>query len=1274
MIGKEILNYTITTFIGQGGMGSVYVAEHKLIKNQKAAIKVINADMVNDFTRAKLQEEAEHLARLNHSNIVHFANYHIDEEGNVYLIMEYADGVSLDKYINTISGLIVEDRICPLFEPILDAVGYAHKQGILHRDIKPSNIVITTDGQPKILDFGIAKIMKESDSEEPDKMIMGTPSYMSPEQVKGEHLDGRSDIYSLGVLLHQMLTGNTPYDTTTMSEFEIQQKVVEDPLPRMRTYYKYTSDKVQKVVDKATAKRPADRYQTCEEFKKALHNAIYPPKIPMWGKVTAAAVALLVIGIGLWIWDYNRVKVCYYADYAEQWGVPQGLGELSGNEHAHRLRSYRMEYQHYKLQRMSLVNNRDYVINHNTTDDIERPADAQYFYTADGKVDYVKVYNAAGKCLYVKDYNGELTVAVFKYDDQFGTEKNLSANTITTFTNTMSDDVERGRISRYLITYDANGYVQEIRYAGFQNIRVCDADGLYGRRYQVDSYGRVTEETFLGYNGEPKATKSGMAIRTREYGKGFDPIRFCYLSPTREAAGEQDLGIAVCRNELDEWGNSIGQFYETLDGQPAVRQDQKVAGQRMVIENGLTMSVSFVDEDGNPCFSKEGMAVAKFEYDNRGFVCAQRYYDIDGTTPVMASEGNYGLKLTNDDRGNVLSFQNVDAENAPMMLPTGYCGMVFQYDDRGNITRREFRDTEDHPVNTNNNYAIELNTYDAQNHCTETRFLDAEGEPAITPSLISYIRNTYTAQGNLETVSYYNGTGDSLMLIDDGLAVCKYIYDEHGNEVERLFFDDEEKPCKALPCRFVFTYDDNGNKTSVRYYDADGKLTVHHSDKFAGCNYKRDAHGNILEEYPIGTDGKLMHGKLIARYKFDDMDNEVEFSLFDANEKPATNTYGYHRYECTYNSRKQRTEIRYYGTNGKLTTYNSDTYAIQRDTYDGKGNRVHCEYFGTDEKPVVCKEGWASSDYEHDAMGNITRQLFYGIDGKPTEPKQMVPEGICRYDGRGNMTYLASMDGHGNLIMNPNTGWAASHMEYDARNNRISQTYFDTEDKPIVPQKVGYHKIVNEYNIRDKKTSEAYFNAEGAPMLHNGMHQEVYTYDEMGRLIEDAMFDTNGKPTNGNYTFHRVVYSYNDNSQTAKYAKLFDKNGRLVNSLRRNAAGEWEQNSSGGTSPASSSSSSSNSGKLADYVNEIAPQLPMDIGEGDESVTLYSMRMTGSNSCEMLIKAKSSMYEMNDSEIAKYKALAPELASSMKQNLPAGSRITIIVQDSKGRELARSTK
>lgn len=282
VIGKEILNYRIISLIGRGGMGDVYLAEHVVIRNEKVAIKIIKANMVNDFTRRLLRDEAGHLAGLKHANIVSFNNYHTDAAGSIYLIMEYADGRNLEDYIKNVSGLIVEDKIGPMFEPILDAVGYAHRKKVLHRDIKPANVVITSEGVPMILDFGIAQIIKDQNDDNDTHFIMGTPAYMSPEQVRGERLDERSDIYSLGVLLHHMLTGCCPYDTHSLSEEEINAKVTREPLPRIRTFYKYVSDKLQVIVDKATAKKTDERYATCEEFKRELHETLYPQKRASW--------------------------------------------------------------------------------------------------------------------------------------------------------------------------------------------------------------------------------------------------------------------------------------------------------------------------------------------------------------------------------------------------------------------------------------------------------------------------------------------------------------------------------------------------------------------------------------------------------------------------------------------------------------------------------------------------------------------------------------------------------------------------------------------------------------------------------------------------------------------------------------------------------------------------------------------------------------------------------------------------------------------------------
>jgi TPR repeat protein len=159
---------------------------------------------------------------------------------------------------------------------ILDAVGHAHSLGIVHRDIKPSNIVISKNNNIKILDFGIAKILNNelSDLHTKTGVRIGTLNYMSPEQIKGEETNASTDIYSIGVLLFQMLTGRSPYELTTTSEYEVQKRIIHEPLPRINSIYPYVSVAMQSIVDKATEKKIENRYKSCIDFNDALNNVI----------------------------------------------------------------------------------------------------------------------------------------------------------------------------------------------------------------------------------------------------------------------------------------------------------------------------------------------------------------------------------------------------------------------------------------------------------------------------------------------------------------------------------------------------------------------------------------------------------------------------------------------------------------------------------------------------------------------------------------------------------------------------------------------------------------------------------------------------------------------------------------------------------------------------------------------------------------------------------------------------------------------------------------
>lgn len=426
MIPTDILNYRIVRHLGSGGMGSVYLAINTNI-DQQVAIKALRPEVArNAALRARFKQEAEMLCSLDHPGIVKFLNYVETPEG-VFLIMEYVKGMTLEDFISKKNGLIVESKAYPLICEILDAFAYAHSKGIVHRDIKPANIIIQDDGHIKIMDFGIAQIVSEANVTD-CKAIMGTPAYMSPEQIYGKDIDARSDIYSIGVLIHNMLTGRAPYDSTLLTAQEIKRRVVKDNMPRMAETYPYISDKIQAVVDKATQKVPEARYQSCVEMKSAVKKAIAPDPISkplLYGGIAAAVVLLLV---GFFTWDYYRTKVEYYKDYVEVFGVPQGIGSLSNNEMSHREASYRFEYSRHKLRRVSYINSLGNLVDHHDSEDKDRIVDMTLTYTeGTGKVDTEKFMNRSGKVLYVKDYDSNFKTCTFKLDDELGTEMVLNA-------------------------------------------------------------------------------------------------------------------------------------------------------------------------------------------------------------------------------------------------------------------------------------------------------------------------------------------------------------------------------------------------------------------------------------------------------------------------------------------------------------------------------------------------------------------------------------------------------------------------------------------------------------------------------------------------------------------------------------------------------------------------------------------------------------------------------------------------------------------------------
>ena len=265
LIGHRLGNYKIDSLIDQGGMGSVYEGVHMLL-GRRAAIKQLNPILEQkEGVKERFKNEAIILSKLKHPHIVSIYDY-IECDKGTFIIMELIKGTALDVYLKNESGPIPEPRAVRYISQMLDAIGYMHSKSIIHRDIKPGNFIITAEDEIKMLDFGIAQLIGETPKHltQPGTKV-GTALYMSPQQVKGQPLDRRTDIYSLGITFFQMLTGQHPYDIK-LSEYDIYNKIINEPLPPPSSIYAGVSPQMEDIIYKATAKKPLDRYQNCSAF------------------------------------------------------------------------------------------------------------------------------------------------------------------------------------------------------------------------------------------------------------------------------------------------------------------------------------------------------------------------------------------------------------------------------------------------------------------------------------------------------------------------------------------------------------------------------------------------------------------------------------------------------------------------------------------------------------------------------------------------------------------------------------------------------------------------------------------------------------------------------------------------------------------------------------------------------------------------------------------------------------------------------------------------
>ena len=1083
MVPVDLLNYQLIRLIGRGGMGEVYLARNKNIE-QYVAVKALHPKYANSaMLRARFKQEAVMLNSLNHPNIVKFLNF-VENEYGVFLIMEYVEGLTLEDYITKKSGLIVEQKAYPMITEILQAFSYAHQRGIIHRDIKPSNIFIDKEGHIKVMDFGIAQILSEVDNSERSWSSAGTPAYMSPEQVYGQPLDQRSDIYSLGVLFHQMLTGRTPYDSTTMSEHEIKGHVVNERLPRMKSYYPYISDGLQAVVDKATAKEQSARYSTCDEMLKAIKKVLDPEKKSLLPLYIGGAVAAVVLLIGLGLWDYFRTKVDYYKDYAEFYGVPKGIGSLSSREMRHRQMSYAFEKSRWKVRRVTLVNAYGKPIRHHDTEHINsRFTDVYYYYNDNGKVDYKKVYDEYGDLLYKIDYDENLKVAMFKHDDEHGTAKRLQSNTTELHNINTS---AHSSITRHLLTYNDRGLLEKVEYAsGEDNTRVGDTDNIYGQAYSYDDKGRIVEVCFLGQDGRVHGNKIGLAIKQYEYDKNDDWTKVSYLTADRKPSHDGN-NCPVVKIEYDKWGNRIGEHYFTFNGKPSFRTDVSACGFCYEYDDhGCLLTQGYINGEGQLITNNYGFAQVKWQYNENGYATRMEFFDKDGKrTNNIGSDGEVYSKveMVVDERGLILSNEQFDTKDRRLENSHGVHQFKCQYDSVGHLIRIDYFDKDLRPARYDGANSSVRHTFNNLGQHESMSCYDKDGNLTYNQDGVARYQYTYDNSGNVTKYEYIDKDGKTLVNSHEGFAVQKITYDVIGNIKTVHHYNRSMEPCMSSYGYYAkeFVYDENTNfMTEEKYYNAKKQV-------ISINRYAYDDNGNLTASWTVNGQG-VLQGE-VTHYERDGS-NRI--------------------------TRKYLTNL-----SGKKVNLKGASYCDIRYTHDDRGNIIEQTVFNESGKPAIDELKTHKRYWRYDERNNRIYEKNIGKDGKPLRGTDVNPEGKVEYDDHNNMTAIECYDGYGNRYTS-SLGFFREEFKYNENNLLESQIYLNTKLQMVNLKGTDYAKVTYTYDTKRNRIKDKYFDSNGS------MHSYVeYSYNAQNSMTEACMYDANDRLDAKKNGFSRMTISY----------------------------------------------------------------------------------------------------------------------------------------------------
>ena len=819
---KVFGGYEIEGELGRGGMGVVYLAR-QLELNRPVALKMLTGHYGPDELQRFL-EEAETAAGLNHTNIAHI--YEVGEhDGAPFFSMEYVASGSL-------ADRLRHEQFSPreaaeLLIQIARALHFAHQNGVVHRDMKPANVLLGPDGTPKITDFGIAKRLNDDSKLTRTGAVIGTPTYMAPEQAKGNsrHVGPAADIYSLGAILYEMLAGRPPF-LPEDSETPITVRVLtEDPVSPAWHRPDIPRD-LETICMKCLEKEPRNRYESAaalaEDLRRFLDDESILAKPPStisnsikwvrrhpW-KFVGITTALLLVIAGLALlarWEfYGRSRLEYATQVMWVNGRLEPVEKVSQEQASQRAAYFRLTRRgrNGPVAKVEVLNARGYpaelrrILNDEMIPIyIEGLAGAQPYVEKlpeTTSVEFLYDNNDNPQEVTGRERNGQVTWRII-YDSQ-----NTSGQTARArFVNLRGFDAPTPNGASHMeFERDAKGRDTKITFFNTAGQPAANGEGAYGYKLEYDEAGRILQLVNLGADGKPAPNRAGLTAFSTSWGK---EIR----SEVRDAEGKPALwnGVAAIVVELDNSGNAVRISNLGSDGKP-VRQATSVS--------------SILDTKRNNQ-NAETPSVVELKRNEHGEVTQRTVFktERDGSLKQL-----FQLNIGYDDFGHPADIQFNGAT---------FWRTVRRYEANGNIAEEKYLDAQGKLTKNDMGYAIKRRTSTLSSEglrVEETYFDEAEGK-------------TYSTGGHHRTISEFSITGSLVRQTLDELDPTRYNYHRSVSEPE---------------------YDPQGRRRRniIRYEDAQGQLATNAGLPYTTIEEVFDDNGRLITKWEIGYDPAIMGG------------------------------------------------------------------------------------------------------------------------------------------------------------------------------------------------------------------------------------------------------------------------------------------------------------------------------------------------------------------------------------------------------------------------------